>query len=403
MSDQAPHEPEDAAARARQRARAYRERNKERLKAYKAQWRAENPEKHREHVRRSAQRKKDLAARAASRRASQQKWEAANRDHVREYRAQWRAANLDKVRAQQRASYARRKDAVAQRSREDRDRHPDKYAANLERAKLWRKNNPEKVAEYARERRKDPEKYAQQLRANREAKRLQRRLAALNLPAPIKHRASAAEKRTNERNANVFFTSAQARTWHHQYAILHQELHRILTTEHHALREAAARANAARQRAGLPAADVATAISARAVERVLDDGARATALTSADIARAVQSVHAQMLREQKQQQGQSLRAALRLRVRRNTAALIREAEIENTARAQVGKARLPLDLAAHIIAFHQLKDQLPTDLLTQKDADRVIAHVREQNLSLFVEDTGPTRVGPELDGPTLTR
>ena len=115
MSD---HEPEDAAARARQRARAYRERNKERLKAYKAQW---------------------------------------------------RAANLDKVRAQQRASYARRKDAVAQRSREDRDRHPEKYAADLERAKLWRKNNPEKVAEYARERRKDPEKYAQQLRANREA------------------------------------------------------------------------------------------------------------------------------------------------------------------------------------------------------------------------------------------
>lgn len=277
------HEPEDAAARARQRARAYRERNKERLKAYKAQWRAANP---------------------------------------------------DKVRAQQRASYARRKDAIAQRSREDRDRQPDKYAANLERAKLWRKNNPEKVAEYARERRKDPEKYAQQL---------------------------------------------------------------------HALREAAARANAARQRAGLPAADVATAISARAVERVLDDGARATALTSADIARAVQSVHAQMLREQKQHQEQSLRAALRLRVRRNTAALTREAEIENTARAQVGKARLPLDLAAHIIAFHQLKDQLPTDLLTQKDAARVIAHVREQNLSLFVEDTGPTRVGPELDGPTLTR
>lgn len=370
---------------------------------YKAQWHTVNPEKHREHVRRSAQRKKELAARASSRRASQQKWEAANRDHVREYRAQWRAANLDKVRAQQRASYARRKDAVAQRSREDRDRHPDKYAANLERAKLWRKNNPEKVAEYARERRKDPEKYAQQLRANREAKRLQRRLAALNLPAPIKHRASAAEKRTNERDANVFFTSAQARTWHHQYAILHQELHRILTTEHHALREAAARANAARQRAGLPAADVATAISARAVERVLDDGARATALTSADIARAVQSVHAQMLREQKQHQEQSLRAALRLRVRRNTAALTREAEIENTARAQVGKARLPLDLAAHIIAFHQLKDQLPTDLLTQKDAARVIAHVREQNLSLFVEDTGPTRVGPELDGPTLTR
>ena len=219
MSD---HEPEDAAARARQRARAYRERNKERLKAYKAQWRAANPEKHREHVRRSAQRKKELAARASSRRASQQKWEAANRDHVREYRAQWRAANLDKVRAQQRASYARRKDAIAQRSREDRDRHPDKYAANLERAKLWRKNNPEKVAEYARERRKDPEKYAQQLQANREAKRLQRRLAALNLPAPIKHRASAAEKRTNERNANVFFTSAQARTWHHQYSILHQ-------------------------------------------------------------------------------------------------------------------------------------------------------------------------------------
>ena len=314
MSDQAPHEPEDAAARARQRARAYRERNKERLKAYKAQWRAENPEKHREHVRRSAQRKKELAARASSRRASQQKWEAANRDHVREYRAQWRAANLDKVRAQQRASYARRKDAVAQRSREDRDRHPDKYAANLERAKLWRKNNPEKVAEYARERRKDPEKYAQQLRANREAKRLQRRLAALNLPAPIKHRASAAEKRTNERNANVFFTSAQARTWHHQYAILHQELHRVLTTEHHALREAAARANAVRQRAGLPAADVATAISARAVERVLDDGAPATALTSADIARAVQSVHAQMLREQKQHQEQSLRAALRLKI-----------------------------------------------------------------------------------------
>lgn len=37
--------------------------------------------------------------------------------------------------------------ANAQRSREDRDRHPYKYAANLERAKLWRKNNPEKVAE----------------------------------------------------------------------------------------------------------------------------------------------------------------------------------------------------------------------------------------------------------------
>lgn len=90
-------------------------------------------------------------------------------------------------------------------------------------------------------------------------------------------------------------------------------------------------------------------------------------------------------------------------MRRNTAALTREAEIENTARDQVGKAKLPLDIAAHIIAFHQLKDHLPTDLLTQNDAARVIAHVREQNLSLFVENTGPTRIGPELDGPTLTR
>jgi heat shock protein HspQ len=50
-----------------------------------------------------------------------------------------------------------------------------------------------------------------------------------------------------------------------------------------------------------------------------------------------------------------------------------------------------------------VKDQLPTHLLTKDDATRVIAHVREQNLSLFVEDTGPTRVGPELDGPTLNR
>lgn len=403
MTDQAQREPEDAAARAREYARAYRERNRERLKAYKDQWRAKNPEKHREHSRGSAQRKKDLARRAVARRASQQKWEAANRDRVREYRAGWRAANLDKVRAQQRASYVRHKDAIAQRSKEARDRNPDKYAVDLERGKQWRKNNPEKIAEYARERRKDPEKYARQLQSNRDAKRLQRRLAALNLPAPIKHRSTAAEKRSNERNANEFFTSEKARTWHRQYAILHQELHHVLTTEHEALRDASTRANASRHRAGLPPADLDTAVNARAIERVLDDGAPVSALTSRDIARVVESVQAQLLREEKQRQQDSLHTALRLRVRRYSAALIREAELENTARGRVGKPALPIDIAAHLIAFHQVKDQLPTHLLTKDDATRVIAHVREQNLSLFVEDTGPTQAGPEADGATLNR
>jgi len=101
----------------------------------------------------------------------------------------------------------RRQYVVANR---DRTREMNRlWRADPERTKLITRQraerNKERCAELQRNRRSDPEIYQSELEANAAARRLNRSLSRSGLPPKLLHATTAAEPRTNEREADAYF------------------------------------------------------------------------------------------------------------------------------------------------------------------------------------------------------
>jgi hypothetical protein len=82
--------------------------------------------------------------------AAQKKWRETHRDYDLARRKAYRAANGDALRARENAKHAANRDARRARDQANRDRNRDRHRAVK---REWSRNNPEKVAQKARQRR----------------------------------------------------------------------------------------------------------------------------------------------------------------------------------------------------------------------------------------------------------
>lgn len=226
---------------------------------------------------------------------------------------------------------------------------------------------------------------------NRDAKKLRRRLAELHLPPAHRHRTLVAEKRSNQRAADEFFTP-EGRDWHRHFDLLVGFLRETIRDRGQALRSRAIEAGE----------DATSGMHARALAMVREEWGGFRLLSREDHLRAVIVAHAAEIRDQRQVQKDALRDAVRLYVQRERPRLVRDVTIENRARTVAGKPELPTDVLAHLLAFQALKDRLSLDQLTQKDVAVTLSLVRESQLGIFDNDpeTGFTAaangpVGPE--------
>jgi len=117
--------------------------NKERVLAGNARWRAANPEKVK------AQKAADYARHKERRRAANEAWSRANPEKVKEQGAAWRAANPDKVKAIQARHYEANKEKIQARLREYYVANPEKRRENQI---AWRAANPERARALCRNR-----------------------------------------------------------------------------------------------------------------------------------------------------------------------------------------------------------------------------------------------------------
>ena len=199
----------------------YRRKNQERIAAAKAEWRQTNKERlaayraaydqrNREQVlaqKRDAERRRqarlkaeqDQKAKAVQRAA---KHAAANPETTAQRKRDWAANNPEKMKQARRNYLERNRADVQQRSDAWRNANPDKIATY----KSNQRRDPNDLADYLRQRRADPVKYAHDLELSRDRRRLIRRLQTQGLPPPQMHKTTAAERRSNGAAARDFFT-----------------------------------------------------------------------------------------------------------------------------------------------------------------------------------------------------
>ena len=207
----------------------YRRKNQEKIAAAKAEWRQRNKDsiaayraaydqRNREHV---LAQKRDAEQRRRTRLKAEQdqknkavqrakKHAAANPEKTAQTKRDWEANNPDKMK-KARADYRERnRAAVQQRSDAWRNANPDRVAgftANPRR-------DPDALAEYTRQRRADPAKYAHDLELSRDRRRLIRQLTSKGLPPPRQQKVTAAQRRANGAVAREFFTRARTAIEH---------------------------------------------------------------------------------------------------------------------------------------------------------------------------------------------
>lgn len=208
-------------------AKAYRERNKEAIREKAKFYRERDKEKRREYLRvyneTHRDRKNELARESARRVADRKRAEAEQREARRAYAREWYAAHREEYLAYQREARKRQKEA-----------DPDGYLATRRAAnKRWRDNNRDVQNEKARDRYRADRRptlearasyyaaHAEEITARKRARyaadrdaqlakqrrwreREARRRAA-GLPARALHRVSAAERNANQSNADAYF------------------------------------------------------------------------------------------------------------------------------------------------------------------------------------------------------
>lgn len=118
--------------------RAYREENKEKIRAYKAAWHARNKD------RIAANRPTDQASRAAAVERVRA-WTAANADRRKEYVKRYTAENAEKIKEAARARYHANKEEKLAAAKAYREANPEKVAASIEK---WHAANAGHIKEW---------------------------------------------------------------------------------------------------------------------------------------------------------------------------------------------------------------------------------------------------------------
>lgn len=126
--------------------RAYREENKEKIRAYKAAWHARNKD------RIAANRPTDQDSRAAAVERVRA-WTAANADRRKEYVKRYRAENAEKIKEAARARYQANRDARLAANKAYKEANPEKVKQAIRvAAKAWHQKYPWKSAAAVRKR-----------------------------------------------------------------------------------------------------------------------------------------------------------------------------------------------------------------------------------------------------------
>ena len=369
--------------------------NRDRIRDLNRRWRAEHLERarqlNRDSMRRAAARKRREAEVRARGRERAKRWREAHPDRVRAYQQRWVEENREKVREYYNRYYQNHRDEVSARAAARRDADPDR---TRQVHKEWADRNKEHRAEVQRTRRADPEIYQAELEANAAAKRLKRRLSLSGLPPKQLHRATAAERRTNERDADAYFIDLSLPEHLRQFTVFAETLTEHMLKNGARMREFAEAYAATRARMGLPSVPVENIVYARAVELVTERMRRVDLLTSRDVAAAVRSTKAVVRREERQQQFDRLVKTVVAHVHRNSVRLGSDAEMENRAGAQRGRPRVPIESLVVQLAMQEVVERVPTNRLTIEDA-RNAARVAEQHLRTSL-DARPDAVGNRI-------
>lgn len=388
-----PDEARKAARRARDRkyrtahpeavaatAKAWRESHKDEVREARHRWREENLDRYRElnrdSMRRAAARRRRIEELHQKSRERSAEWKRQHPVHVREYKKRWVDENRDKVREYYRNYHARHRDEVNARATARRDADPEK--AKLAR-KRWADRNGDRLAELQREYRSDPEKYRAVLDSNSAAKRLKRRLERAGLPPKRLHKATAAERRANDLEADAYFASPDLPKRTAQFDAFAGALTAHVLEHEPQMRKFAEAYVATRKRMGLPAVDVEDVVYAKAVEFVTDRMRRVDQLTSRDVAAAVRSVKALIAEREQGEQYKGLVRGVEAYLRRHCTKLSARATVVNRQRVRAGQPRMPVGQTVVRIAIAETSRVIPVERLREGD----FRSVRDEALRWF--------------------
>ena len=361
--------------------------NRDRVREMNRRWRAEHLDRarqlNRDSMRRATARQRRQAELRDAGRERAKGWREAHPDRVRKYQQRWVEENREKVREYYNRYYATHRDEVNARAAARRDANPDPDRTK-QTHKQWAERNKEHRADVQRTRRAAPEIYQAELEVNAAAKRLKHTLSRAGLPPKQLHPATAAERRTNERVADAYFHDPALPEHLRQFTIFAESLTEHMRQNGARMREFAEAYVATRARMGLPPVSVENIVYARAVELVTERMRRVDLLTSRDVAAAVRAAKAVVAREERQEQFDRLVKAVVAQVRRNLARYAVDADMENRARAQRGKPRVPVESMVVQFAMQEVIERMPTNRLTVDDA-RSVARVAKIRLATSFE------------------
>lgn len=361
-------------------AKAWREAHKDEVREARRRWREENLDRYRElnrdSMRRAAARRRRIEELRQKARERSAEWKRQHPEHVREYKKRWVDENRDKVREYYRNYHARHRDEVNARATARRDADPEKVK---QARKRWADRKGDRLAELQREYRSDPEKYRAVLDSNSAAKRLKRRLERAGLPPKRVHKATAAERRANDRQADAYFASPDLPKRTAQFDAFAGALTAHVLEHEPQMRRFAEAYVATRKRMGLPAVDVEDVVYAKAVEFVTDRMHRVDQLTSRNVAAAVRSVKAIVAERERGEQRKGLVKAVEAYLRRHRTKLCARATAVNRERVQAGQARVPIGHTVVRIAIAEASRVVPVERLREGDLRRV----RDETLLRF--------------------
>jgi hypothetical protein len=349
--------------------RQYVAANRDRIRELNRLWRSEHLDRARElnrdSMRRAAARRHREAEVRARGRERAKRWRVEHPERRREYQQRWVAENREKVREYYNRYYEAHRDEVNSRAAARRDADPERTQRIT---RQWAERNKERRAELQRNRRSDPEIYQSELEANAAARRLKRSLSRAGLPPKLLHATTAAERRTNEREADAYFNDPSRPEHLRQFTVFAESLTEHMLKNGARTREFADAYVVTRARMGLLPVPVETIAYARAVEVVAERMRRVDLLTGRDVAAAVRSTKTALRREERQQQFKGLVRAVVVDLNRNSERYRVDAAMESRARAFAGRPPEPFEsLMAELAMRHILKRE-PTQMLTIADA-----------------------------------
>jgi hypothetical protein len=343
--------------------------NRDRIRELNRLWRAEHLDRaralNRDSMRRAAARRHREAEMRARGRERAKRWRVEHPERRQEYQQRWVAENREMVREYYNRYYEAHRAEVNARAAARRDADPER---TKQITREWAERNKKRRAELQRNRRSDPEIYQSELEANAAARRLKRSLSRAGLPPKLLHATTAAERRTNEREADAYFNDPSRSEHLRQFTVFAESLTEHMLKNGARMREFAEAYVSSRARIGLPSVSVEDVVYARAVEVVAGRMRRVDLLTGRDVAAAVRSTKTGVRRAERQRQFDELVKAVVVQMHRNSARYGVDAAMENMARVRRGMPRAPLELLVAQIAMQEVVTRVPTSRLTIDEA-----------------------------------